>query len=102
MKVAFSPPERGPFMFAAWLLAAIPGLPIDRTTLLYGGAAGGVVIFLLFVFVFFRGKKETSPEDGLAEDLSQLPPIGKGERNYLLKVMNQPVRLRLVVIAPVG
>jgi hypothetical protein len=89
-------------MFAAWLLAVIPGVPIDRTTLLYGGAAGGVVIFVLFVFVFFRGKKQTSPEDGLAEDLSQLPAIGKGERHYLLKVMNQPVRLRLVVIAPVG
>jgi hypothetical protein len=102
MKVAFSLPERGSFMFAAWLLAVIPGLPFDRNTLIYGGTAGGVAIFLLFVFVFFRGRKETSPEDGLAEDLAQLPPIARGERHYLLKVMNQPVRLRLVIIAPVG
>ncbi|MGL4551433.1 MAG: hypothetical protein ACRC33_09620 [Gemmataceae bacterium] len=88
-------------MLAAYLLAAAPGLPTDRTTLLYGGA-GGVVLVLLLIVVFFRGKKVRSPDDGLAEDLAQLPPVPKGERHYQLKVMNQPVRVRLVVIAPVG
>jgi hypothetical protein len=85
------------------LLAVVPGLPLDRNLLLYGGGAAGAVILILFVIVVFRGRgKKPDPEAGLAEDLAALPPVPKGDRNYLLKVMNQPGRLRLVVIAPVG
>lgn len=89
-------------MYAAWLLAAVPGLPINSTTLMYGGAAVGAVVVLLLMYFLFGGKKASSPEDGLGEDLAKLPPVPRDERNYLLKVMNVPVRLRLVVIAPVG
>ena len=85
------------------LWAIIPGLPLGGNTLLYGGAAAGVGVALLFVIVVFsRGKKDRSPEAGLEVDLSKLPPVGSGERNYLLKIRNQPVRVRLVVVAPMG
>lgn len=85
------------------LLAVLPRLPIDRNLLLYGGGAAGALVLIMIVIVVFRGRgKKIDPESGLAEDLTTLPPVPKGDRHYLLKVMNQPGRLRLVVIAPVG
>jgi hypothetical protein len=92
----------------AWwdLFAAIPNIPIpadQKTRVLYGAAAAGAALVLfLFVVWLRRGKKPANPESNLAEDLAKLPPPGKGKRHYQLLVMSQPVRLRLVVVAPVG
>jgi hypothetical protein len=88
------------------LFAALPNVSPpegDSAWYLYGG--GGAVVLLLFVVVIFsrRGKAKHDPDAGLDEDLSKITPAGGGDdRNYQLFVMNHPVRLRLVVVAPVG
>ena len=71
--------------------------------LLYGGAAAGVLLLLLIVAALMRrgGKKKVDPEGGLGEDLSEYPPPGKSGP-HRLTVHGRPVRLRLVVVAPVG
>jgi hypothetical protein len=81
---------------------ALP-LPADKDTMLmYGGiAAGGLLLLVLFALLR-RGRNKINPEGGLAEDLAKIPPVAKGVRHYQLLVMSQPVRLRLVVVAPVG
>lgn len=83
------------------LLAVIPGLPFTQQHLLYAGIGGGVVL-LLFIVVAMRSKPSHNPDAGLDEVLSTLPAPPGGERNYVLKVMGHPVRLRLVVVAPTG
>jgi hypothetical protein len=94
-------------MFAAVLplanLSAVP-LPGGMGNLpLYGIAGGAVILFALLIVIFSRGKKkEVDPEAGLSEDLASLPPPPKGQRHYRLLVQNQPARLRLVVVAPMG
>ena len=79
---------------------SIPGVP-DNVAFLGAVGVGAFVVLLLLFAVMRRGKKG-DPETGLGEDLSTLPPAPKGPRHYQLYVMNQPARLRLVVIAPVG
>jgi hypothetical protein len=83
---------------------ALADLPLPGGSLLvYGGAAAAVLLLVLLVAALFRkGKKKVDPEAGLAEDLAGYPPAPKGPRHYELRVLNQPVRLRLVVVAPVG
>jgi hypothetical protein len=68
----------------------------------YAGFAVGVLLFFIVLAVVFRRKKKVNPEAGLGEDLSAYPPAPRGQRHYELRVMNLPVRLRLVVVAPVG
>lgn len=80
----------------------MPPLPGGNNSLLYAGGAGGVLILLMLVFFVRRRKTKRDPEAGLTEDLAAIPLPAKGPRHYQLTVMNQPVRLRLVVIAPVG
>jgi hypothetical protein len=92
---------------APWkLFAIIPHVPVpaDRNTLLlYGAAAaGGMLVLVLLIVWLRRAKGPSNPESNLFEDLSKLPQPGKGKRHYQLLVMSQPVRLRLVVVAPVG
>ncbi len=86
-----------------FLTVNIPGLnmAVSQSTLMYGGIGVGVA-FMLVIFVSLRGKKAADPEQGLEERLASLPAPPQGERSYQLKVMNAPVRLRLVVIAPMG
>ena len=82
------------------LPVTIPGVP-DNIAFL--GAVGiGAFLVLLLLFAMLRRGKKVDPEAGLGEDLSTLPPAPKGQRHYQLFIMNQPARLRLVVIAPVG
>jgi hypothetical protein len=70
--------------------------------LLYA-AGGGVVVVLLLAFFFLGGKKPgKDPEEGLQEILADIPAPTKGERHYQLYVMNIPVRVRLIAIAPMG
>jgi hypothetical protein len=84
--------------------AVAPNLPLPagKDLALYAGGAAGVMVLIAFVVVVFRKKKKVDPEAGLGEDLAAIPAPGKGPRHYQLLVMNQPVRLRLVVVAPVG
>ena len=49
-----------------------------------------------------RGKKQVDPESGLNEDLSEYPPAPGKPGPRRLTVHGRPVRLRLVVVAPVG
>jgi hypothetical protein len=67
---------------------------------LFGGVGGAVLVFLAAVLLGRRRKVD--PEAGLGEDLASIPAPGKGPRHYQLLVLNTPVRLRLVVVAPVG
>jgi hypothetical protein len=79
-----------------------PGLPNvgGNNLVLYGVAAAGVVLLLLLILAF-RGKKPHDPEAGLTEDLGSYPPPPKAGPRRLL-VRGHPVRVRLVVVAPVG
>jgi hypothetical protein len=79
-------------------------LPEGNNLLIYGAAAGGgfVVLILLLVLVFRRKKPKVDPESGMTEDLATYPPAPSAKRHYQLSVLNTPVRLRLVVVAPVG
>ena len=87
-------------------ILAAPATPIptaDNRTLLYGGAAAGGLLLMFILVILSRGRKKVvDPEAGLGEDLAAIPTLGKGPPHYQLMVMNQPVRLRLVVVAPVG
>jgi hypothetical protein len=76
--------------------------PGEGNSLTYLVAAGGAVLFVVFCLVFFRPRKKVDPEEGLTEDLSNIPPPAAGPRHYQLLVRNTPVRLRYVVVAPVG
>jgi hypothetical protein len=76
----------------------------SSTLLLYGAVAAGVLILLLILVALMRrgGAKKVDPEKGLDEDLSEYPtPSGRAGLRRLT-VHGRPVRLRLVVVAPVG
>ena len=88
-------------MVLARCFADLP-LPGGNNLVLYGGGAAALLVLLVLVLLFRGGKKKADPEAALAEDLSTYPPAPRGPRHYELRVMNQPVRLRLVVVAPVG
>ncbi len=72
--------------------------------LLYGGIAAGVLILLLILVALMRrgGKKPVDQESGMDEDLSEYPPPPGQAGPRRLTVHGRPVRLRLVVVAPVG
>jgi hypothetical protein len=87
------------------LFAKTPANPIPlggNNLFLIAGAVGGGLLSLLILILLLSRKKKVDPEAGLGETLAVLPPPPKGPRHYQLKVMNQPVRLRFVVVAPVG
>jgi hypothetical protein len=69
---------------------------------LIGGVAGVVLVLLVIAMLLRRGKRPVDPEQGLAENLAGFPPApGKpGKRRVL--VHGQPMRVRLVVVAPTG
>jgi hypothetical protein len=76
---------------------------IPQNLMLYGGIAAGVLLLLVILMVVMRrGKKRVNPERGLEEDLSEYPPAPATAGPRRLAVHGRPVRLRLVVVAPVG
>lgn len=77
-----------------------PQLPSPSDLKLYGGIGGGALA-VVFLFLIFRRKKKHDPEAGLAEDLGEYPPPPRPGKRRLL-VQGSPMRLRLVVVAPVG
>jgi hypothetical protein len=88
--------------------AAPPGQNLLQTIgtqnlLLYGASAVGILLLLvILIFLMSRGKKRVNPESGLDEDLSEYPPAPGKPGPRRLTVHGRPVRLRLVVVGPVG
>ena len=74
-----------------------------QNLMLYGAIAAGILVVLVLLIVLMsRGKKRVNPESGLKEDLSEYPPAPGQPGPRRLTVHGRPVRLRLVVVAPVG
>ncbi|NBO91464.1 MAG: hypothetical protein EBV06_03990 [Planctomycetia bacterium] len=85
------------------MLAVLTGLPLDATTLLYSGVAGGAMVLIALTLIFFvREKKKKPTEDGPSEDLSRYPALAPTTGRYRVTVRNQAVRVRLVIIASAG
>ncbi len=74
-----------------------------QNLMLYGAVAAGILLLLvILIFLMSRGKKRVNPESGLDEDLAEYPPAQGDPGPRRLTVHGRPVRLRLVVVAPVG
>jgi hypothetical protein len=95
-------------MFSSWrwmLLAqdAVPEQLRNPDNLkLYGGIAAVALVLIVIALLMRRGKRPVDPEQGLSENLAGFPPApGKPGRRRLV-VHGQPMRLRLIVVAPTG
>lgn len=92
--------------FVGVVIADLPGVPTPTTwgnlPLIAGAAVGGILVLMMLYVLLRKGKEKEDPEAPLRDELGALPAPPKGPRHYQLKVLNQPVRLRLVVIAPMG
>jgi hypothetical protein len=74
-----------------------------QNLMLYGAIAVGILLLLVvLIFLMSRGKRRVNPERGLDEDLSEYPPAPGKPGSRRLTVHGRPVRLRLVVVGPVG
>jgi hypothetical protein len=90
--------------FLCVLLADLPpGPPLIGNNLVFYAVLGGVLLALLLLILWLRrGRRRppVDPESGLREDPSTYPPPGPGPQR--LHVRGEPMRLRLVVVAPLG
>lgn len=91
--------------FQCGLLADVlppPGQPLIGNNIVFYAAAGGAVLLLLLLILWLRrGRRPTlDPQAGLIENLADYPPAGPGPQRLFLH--GQPLRLRLVVLAPMG
>ncbi len=80
-----------------------PGPPLIDNNLVFFSVVGGILLLLLLPLVLWlrRSRRPSvDPEEGLIENLGDYAPAGPGPQR--LFVYNQPVRLRLVVLAPLG
>jgi hypothetical protein len=89
-----------------WVLLAqdVPGLDQLQNSpnlKLYIGA-GAVVVVLVVIALMRRGKRPVDPEHGLSENLAGFPPAPGQPGRRRLVVHGQPMRLRLIVVAPTG
>jgi hypothetical protein len=87
-----------------WVLLA-QEVPEDLKKLnlpLYGGIAAVVLVLVVIALLMRRGKRPVDPEQGLSENLAGFPPAPGKPGRRRLTVHGQPMRLRLVVIAPTG
>ena len=79
---------------------AIIGLGVlELAVLTVLGVVGLIVAFVLFKVL--GGSKKIDPDAGLDEDLAEYPPAPPAG-THRLTFEGQPVRLRLVVLAPAG
>lgn len=89
-----------------WLLAQnapIPGVDqLPANWKLYAGGAGAVFVLIVIALLMRRGKKPVDPEQGLGENLAGFPPAPGQPGRRRITVQAQPMRLRLVVVAPMG
>ncbi len=79
-----------------------PGRPlIDNSNVFYSIVGGAMLLLLLLILFLRRGRRPSvDAEAGLVEKLVDYPPAGPGPSRLFLH--GQPVRLRLVVMAPMG
>jgi hypothetical protein len=86
-----------------WLLFAvnIPGVDPDKLKL-YGGGAAVVLVLIVIALLMSRRKRPVDPEQGLSENLAGFPPAPGRPGKRRLTVHAQPMRVRLVVVAPTG
>lgn len=92
-----------PFLCGLWAdELPSPGPPlIPSNVLFYSAVGGGLLLLLLFILWLRRGRSApVDPQAGLVERLADYPPAGPGPQRLFLH--GQPLRLRLVVLAPLG
>jgi hypothetical protein len=79
-----------------------PGPPLIGNNLVFYSAVGGAVFLLMLLFLWLRRGRPApvDAEAGLLERLADYPPAGPGPQRLFLH--GQPMRLRLVVLAPMG
>ena len=91
-------------LFSLGVLADVPppGQPLIPNNIIFYAAIGGVLFVLLLLILWIRRGRSTpvDPERGLLENLAAYPPAGPGPQRLILH--GQPMRLRLVVVAPLG
>lgn len=80
----------------------LPGIPLIGNNIVFYSLVGGALLLLLLVILWVRrGRRPpVDPEAGLIENLGDYPPAGPGPQRLFLH--GSPVRLRLVVLAPMG
>ncbi len=80
----------------------LPGQPLIGNNIVFYTVIGGVLFVVLLLILWMRRSRSApvDPERGLLENLAEYPPAGPGPQRLLLH--GQPVRLRLVVVAPLG
>lgn len=91
------------FSFFCILLASPPpGPPLIENNIVFYSVFGGVLLLLLLLILWLRRgrRRPVDPEAALIENLAEYAPAGPGPQRLLL--YGQPVRLRLVVLAPLG
>lgn len=93
---------------AAWpVLAEDANGPVQFITgnpyVLYGVLGAGALLLLILLGALLRKKPPAiDPEEGMSEDLSTYPPAPARSAGKQLTVQGSPVRVRFVVIAPIG
>ncbi len=80
-----------------------PGIPLIDNNIVFYAVIGGLLLLVLLPLVLWlrRGRRRAvDPEAALIEKLGDYAPAGPGPQRLLLH--GQPLRLRLVVLAPMG
>jgi MYXO-CTERM domain-containing protein len=79
-----------------------PGRPLIDNNNVFYSVVGGALLLLILLFLWLRRGRRApvDAEAGLVEKLIDYPPAGPGPLRLFLH--GQPVRLRLVVMAPMG
>lgn len=91
------------FSFFCILLASPPpGPPLAGNNIVFYSVFGGGLLLVLLLILWLRRRRRPAvdPEAVLIENLTEYAPAGPGPQRLLL--YGQPVRLRLVVLAPMG
>jgi hypothetical protein len=88
------------------VLAEVPLVPepSDKHSLILYGAIGAAVVILALLALLVGRRKAPAhdPEAGMSERLATYPPAPPLKSSRWLTLQGQPVRVRLVVVAPVG
>jgi hypothetical protein len=79
-----------------------PGSPLVGNNIVFYAVGGGALLLLLLLILWIRRGRAApvDPEHGLIENLGAYPPPGPGPQRLILH--GQPLRLRLIVVAPMG
>jgi hypothetical protein len=87
-----------------WVLLAqeVPDQLKNLNLPLYGGIGAVVLVLIVIALLMRRGKRPVDPEQGLSENLAGFPPAPGKPGRRRLTVHGQPMRVRLVVVAPTG